>query len=337
MVNPAPSPNSGSFLRRGEASTNTAVYLLIGAERYLKEKAINDLRSSLLDKLCGELDYKVLHGQDTSSDEILASVLTIPFFSAKRLVVVKDFEKLSKEDTARIINYIKNPNKYTCLVIDAKEGALLKDDPSLARHVKVLKFSDPTDNEISSWIARFVSSRGKTIDEDAIEILKELQGRDMLNISQELEKLITYTGERKKIIVSDVENLVGKSVMASAFDIAHAVAQMDTAKAVNIVHELVSAGKRAHEIIGLLAWHFKTLLKIKALSSSGRTEYAVTQELRLSRRRAQEFFTQSALYSHEEIGSKLEVLLEADLSIKRARYSPSMILEFAIIRLCLAD
>lgn len=318
-----------------------AVILLVGSERYLKEKAINDLRLSLLDSSSGELDYKVLHGADTSADEILASVSVIPFFSSKRLVVVKNFEKLSKEDTSRIINYIKNPNQYTCLIIDTADGDILKNDPELSRYAKVLRFSEPTDTEISSWVSKFVSTQGKTIEEEAIEILKELKGCDLLNLSQELEKLITYTGTRKKIALSDVEGLVGKSVMASAFDIAHAAAEMNTSKAVSIVYELASSGKKPHEIIGLLAWHFKTLLKIKALLSGDgdrgpETEYAIAQEIRVPRKSMQAFFTQAALYSSEEIGSKLQILLDADLSIKRARYSPSLILEFAIIRLCLA-
>lgn len=312
-----------------------AVILLVGPEKLLKEKAINDLRKSLLDDLSGELDYKVLHGRDTSANEILAAVSTIPFFSSKRLVVVKDFEELSKEDTLRVINYIKNPNQYTRLIIDSEEGEMLKLDPSIIRNVKVVKFSEPTDTETSGWISRFISARGKTIEEGAIEILKELQGSDLLNLSQELEKLSTYTGDRKKITISDVENLVGKSVMASAFEIAHAAAEKNTTEAIGIIHQLVTYGKKAHEIIGLLAWHFKILLKIKALSSLGRTEYAITQELRLSKKNARDFFTQSALYSIEDIGSKLEILLEADLGIKRAKYNPSMILEFAVIRLCL--
>ena len=317
-------------------SSNPAVILLVGSEKYLKEKAINDLRLSLLDNSSGELDYKVLHGTDTSADEILASVSVIPFFSSKRLVVVKNFEKLSKEDTSRLVSYIKNPSQYACLVIDTVDGNILKDEPALARYVKVLKFSEPTDIEISSWISKFVSSRGKAIEEEAIEILKELKGCDLLNLSQELEKLITYTGARKKIAVSDVEDLVGKSVMASAFDIAHAAAEMNTSRAIGIVYDLVSAGKKPNEIIGLLAWHFKTLLKIKTLLSESRTEYSIRQDLKVPRKALEAFFTQAALYSSGDIGSKLQILLDADLSIKRAKYSPSLILEFAIIRLCLA-
>jgi len=334
-VNPASSPNPGSPLRRGGVKTIPAVILLVGIDRYLKEKAINELRSSLLDTSCADLDYKVLHGEDASADEILASVSTVPFFSSKRLVVVKNFEKLSGEDTERLISYIKNPTPTTCLALDTNDAAILKDEPSIARYAKVVKFYGLAETEVSSWISRFVSSKGKAIEEEAIEIIKELQGCDLLNLSSELEKLITYTGGRKNIKVSDVEGLVGKSATASAFDIAHAVAKMDTAKAISIVHEISSYGKRPHEIIGLIAWHFKTLLKIKALIQEGRTEYSITEALRLPRKKAGEFFTQSASYSRDDIGAKLEILLEADLSIKRAKYSPSLILEFAVIRLCL--
>ncbi len=336
MVNPAHSPQPESSRRTGGVNTQPAVILLAGKERYLKEKAIKDLRSSFLDNNCQELDYKVLHGTDTSADEILSSVSTIPFFSSKRLVVIKDFDRLSKEDKSRLINYIKNPNQYTCLIIDSDEGTIIEDDPSIARYLRVMRFSNPAEAETSSWIARFVSSRGKTIEEGAIEILRESHGGDLLSLSQEMEKLIAYAGSRNKITSADAEDLVGKSVLSSAFDIAHAVAEMDTSRAISIIRELSVHGKRPHEIIGLLSWHFKTLLRIKTLFSLRRTEHAVIQELRLPRKSAQALFTQSALYSYEQIGHKLQVLLEADLGIKRTKYSPSLILEFAVIRLCLA-
>lgn len=316
-------------------NTTSPVFLLVGEERYLKDKAIFDLRSSLLDGASGELDYKVLYGPDTSVGEILDCASTIPFFSSKRLIVVKDFEKLPKEDIGRLLTYIKKPNQYTCLVIDTKSDDILKNNPSLAGYAKILRFSDPVGTEISSWITRFVSSRGKVIDEDAIEILKDLQGGDLLNLSQELEKLVTFTGQREKITKGDVEGLVGKSVIASAFDIASSVSEKDTSRAIAITYDLISSGKRPHEIIGLLAWHFKMMAKIRELISRGETEFSISQALKMSRSRTRSLFTQAAAYSFDQIESKLGILLEADLGIKRARYAPTLILEFAIIRLCL--
>jgi DNA polymerase III subunit delta len=205
----------------------------------------------------------------------------------------------------------------------------------LSKHIKVLKFSDLDDKELSRWITKYITSKGKSIEEEALDILKELQGRDLLNLSQELEKLITFCGGRKNITRNDVELLVGKSVLASAFDIADSVSAKDTARAIGIVYDLMSAGKKPYEIIGLLCWHFKRILKAKALLSKGSTEFSAGQLLRIPRRNAKEFFAQVRSFSSDQIEAKMQVLLETDLSIKRPRYSPSLIMEFAVIRLCL--
>ena len=316
-------------------TTSPSVFLFVGKEKYLKERAISELRSRLLDSSSGELDYKVLHGSDTSADEIINSGKTMPFFSSKRLIVVKDFDKLSKEDTSKIAAYIKNPNQHTCLIIDSDDASILKDEPSIAGYAKVMRFAPLSDNELSGWIKKYLSMQGKTIEDDALDMLKESKGADLLSLSLELDKLITFTGKRGKVASDDVENLVGKSVVASAFDIASAIGDKNAPKAISIAHELTSSGKKPYEIIGILSWFFKRVLKAKLLLDAGDTESSVGQKLGIKRRSAEEFFTHVHSFSAQSLESKMKVLLDADLGIKRPRYRASLILEFAIIRLCL--
>ena len=335
MVNPASSPNLASSLKRGGINRSPSVFLFTGTEKYLKELAISELRSRLLDSSSGELDYKVLHGSDTSADEIINSGKTMPFFSSKRLIVVKDFDKLSKEDTSKVAAYIKNPNQHTCLIIDSDDASILEDEPSIAGYAKVLRFAPLSDNELSNWIKKYLSMQGKTIEDDALDILKESNGAQILNLSRELDKLMTFIDKRKSVTCDDVESLVGKSAVASAFDIASAIGDRNASKAISIVHELTSSGKKPYEIIGILSWFFKRLLKAKLLLDAGDTESSVSQKLRINRRSAEEFFTQVHSFSALDLESKMKVLLDADLSVKRPRYSPSLIMEFAIIRLCL--
>jgi DNA polymerase III subunit delta len=315
--------------------TSPPVFLFLGTEKYLKERAISELRSRSLDSSSGELDYKVLYGSDTSADEIISSAGTIPFFSSKRLIVVKDFDKLSKEDTLKITNYIKNPNQHTCLIIDSDDASILEDSPSIARYAKVLKFAPLSDNELSSWIKKYLSAQGKTIEDDALDILKEFKGSDILGLSGELDKLVTFIDKRRSVTGDDVENLVGKSVVASAFDIASAIGDRDASKAISIVHELASSGKKPYEIVGILSWFFKRVLKAKLMLDAGDTESSVGQKLRVNRKSAEEFFTHVHSFSAEALESKMKMLLDADLNIKRPRYNPSLTMEFAVIRLCL--
>jgi len=335
MVNPASSSNPVSPLKRGGVDASPSVLLFTGKEKYLKERAINELRSRLLDSSSGELDYKVLYGSDTSADEIISSAGTMPFFSSKRLIVVKDFDELSKEDISKVATYIKNPNQHACLVIDSDDASILDDSPSMARYAKVLRFSSFSDTELSAWIKKYLSIQGKTIEDDAMDILKEFKGADSLSLSQELDKLVTFINKRKSVTRNDVENLVGKSAVTSAFDIASAIGDRDASRAIGIVHELTSSGKKPYEIIGILSWFFKRILKAKLLLEAGDTEYSVSQKLRINRRSAEEFFTHAYSFSAKEIESKMKILLNADLGVKRPKYRASLIMELAIIKLCL--
>ena len=103
-----------------------SVFLFAGNDSYSKEQAIKKLKSSLLDSSSSELDYKVFDGADAEVRDILDHVSTIPFLASKRLIIIKHFEKLSKEDTSRLIDYIKNPTKSTCLVLDAEDDSIIK-------------------------------------------------------------------------------------------------------------------------------------------------------------------------------------------------------------------
>jgi len=335
MVSPAPRSDPSPSLRDGGVTTSPSVFLFVGKEKYLKERAISELRSRSLDSSSGELDYKVLHGADTSADEIINSASTIPFFSSKRLIVVKDFDKLSKEDVSKVTAYIKNPNQHTCLIIDSDDTSILEDSPSLARYAKVLRFNHLSDNELSAWIKKYLSAQGKTIEEDALDILKESKGADILSLSRELDKLITFIYKRKSVTGDDVKSLVGKSIASSAFDIASAIGDKNASKAIGIVHELTLSGMKPYEVIGILSWFFKRVLKAKLLLETGDTESSVIQKLRINRKNIEEFFTHVHSFSAEALESKMNILLDADLRIKRPKYNPSLIMEFAIIRLCL--
>jgi len=312
-----------------------SVFLFIGDENYLKEKALKDLSSSLLDSSSKELDYKIFYGGETDAKEILDYATTVPFLAAKKLIVIKEFEKLAQDSQARLIAYIKRPSKFTCLVLDTTNASVLDDFHSIRRYVNVLRFDELTDSQASTWIKRFLASRDKEIEKDALEILKELQGVNLLSMAQELEKLIAFVGERKVIKTSDVEDLVGKSLVRSVFDLAWAIGEKKTDEALRLASDLILTGKKTHEIVGLLYWHLKRLLRARILQSKGESDYSISNILRINRRNFNEFFKQVRSYDIAQIKSRIHILLEADLDIKTTKLDPTLLLEYAIIRLCL--
>lgn len=318
-------------------NSKPSVFLFIGNDIYLKNRALEELSSSLLDRSSKELDYKVFYGGDLDIAEVLDHANTIPFLASKKLIVIKDAEKISREEASRLITYIKNPISSTCLILESADDSFLSGENDVAGYVNVRRFDNLSDNELSAWIKRLISKKSgsKTISTDAVESIKELQGQDLLSLDQELEKLIAFVGEKGEISSDDVGEVVGRTLTVSAFDLADAIETKKIDDALSIIADLILSGKKHYEIIGLLCWHLKRVMKAVMLREKGESDFRIANALRISKRYADDFFGQLAALDLGKVRLRMQILLEADLDLKRTKYDPALVLEFAVIRMCL--
>lgn len=316
-------------------SARPSVFLFVGSDTYSKEKAIRKLADSLLDSSSRQLDYKVFRGAHSHAREILDNISTIPFMAPKRLVVVKDFERLPDEDRKRLIEYAKKPSKTSCLVLDSRDDYVPEDFRRASLHAEVKVFGEPTGADLALWIRRFLSENGKKIEPDAVEFLKEARAQNLSQLSNELEKLVAFVGARETIKSADVEVLVGRNLVASAFDLTNAIESNKVDEALKVVADLLTGGKKHFEIIGLLSWHVKRLLRAKTLQLKGGTDTYIANALKVNRKYFGKFFQQVRGLKIDTIRSQMRILLEADLDIKRSKLDPALVLECAVIRLCL--
>ena len=84
-----------------------------------------------------------------------------------------------------------------------------------------------------------------------------------------------------------------------------------------------------------MCWQTKRLFRGRMLMESGMADAEIANSLKISRRYHDRFFAQARRSSPAQVESKMRVLLEADLDIKRSKYDPAIALEFAVIKLCL--
>jgi DNA polymerase-3 subunit delta len=243
---------------------------------------------------------------------------------------------MAKDGIRLLAGAIKDLPKTTCLVLESEDDSVLDKYPEFNGRVSVKVFGELKGQSLLSWASGFVSSvSGKTIDKDAVFLLSELKGNLPIDLAGELEKLIAFVGERKSIKASDVEELVGRSVEASAFDIGWQIGRRDAASALRLVSDLMRSGKRPHEIVGVISWHLNRLLKALELRGNGRCDNDITAELGIRWKDTDAFFGQMKAFDINGVRSKIKALLAADLDIKRSRYDQGLVLEFAVIRLCL--
>ena len=103
------------------------------------------------------------------------------------------------------------------------------------------------------------------IDADGARELVDALGGDMMMISNELEKLILYVGEKKRITLGDVETMVLAAKQRSLYELTDAISSKERVRALEILDAILSSGDGEEAAIGhiyMLAKTFRQMLVI---------------------------------------------------------------------------
>ena len=109
---------------------------------------------------------------------------------------------------------------------------------SIARIVELARVEE---SEAVRWIGEYGATRDVKIDADAARELVDALGGDMMMVSNELEKLILYVGEKKRITLGDVETMVLAAKQRSLYELTDAISAKDRVRA------LADAGRNSKQ------------------------------------------------------------------------------------------
>jgi len=140
------------------------------------------------------------------------------------------------EKLAAIEDYCKNPNPDALVVFVADHISIPADvrrmemqdkeryqriRETMGQYCGIVELARVEEGEAVRWISEYCASRGVgvKIDADGARELVDALGGDMMMISNELEKLILYVGEKKRITLGDVETMVLAAKQRSLYEL----------------------------------------------------------------------------------------------------------------------
>ena len=100
-------------------------------------------------------------------------------------------------------------------------------------------------------------------------MLPERVGNDLYQMSQELDKLLGYIGDRPGITEADVEAITGGVVFTKVYEMVDAVSNGDSDRALKLYRNLIYNKESIDEIMGSLGRQFNTIYKLKGFEGSG--------------------------------------------------------------------
>lgn len=308
-------------------------YLFAGPEEFLKQEAVISLRTHLLSPAERQLNIDKLSGNQTSAEEIINCVATVPMFGQYRIIEVTDAQRLSVSAKEKVVGYLSRIPSYSVLVMIVSEADFRqKFYKSFSEQGAAYNFVALPERSLPEWIQKKVAESGKTIEPKAILKLIEKVGGDAGQLTSEIEKLLVG---REKITEQLVEQVVGGGRRYTVYQLLDTVAERDLPKALVIFNNLVAGGEDLGGIIHWLSEHFFRLF----ILSNNESSPANNQSIDINRLGILPYFLekyqqQARNFTLDEIGRAIIMIAQADVDRRLVKVKPELTIEMLLVNLC---
>jgi len=244
------------------------LYFFYGDEGFL----MDELQALLLEHALAphERDFNLdlFHGPDADVRSVLGACAAFPMMAARRVVVVRGFERL--QDNRRFVTYAEAPNPAAVVLLLCAGKPNLAAHPyrALKQHAAAVEFKPLYDRQMPGWIAERARGMGLKVEAAAAQMLAQSVGSDLRAAAVELEKLQAYAGRRTILTEADVLEAGGHLREYNVFELQKALGEGDRLRATGIVERLLAqASNRSGEALRVVAMLTRYLQQLRRLSA----------------------------------------------------------------------
>jgi DNA polymerase-3 subunit delta len=335
-------------------------YVLAGDEIYLYERCRRVVIDSLLDSSLREFSLSDLDLAETSIFHVLDLARTPSLMAPFQIIFVRNLKNLytrgaKKEEFAALKDYFRSPNPQAVLIFVADHLRIPADlrrmdlqdkerferiRETLGDDCGVVELARVDEADAVRWLLATAESREMKFDPDAARELADALGADMMLIASELEKLMLYAFDRKRITLGDVETMVLAAKQRSLYELTDAISARDKPRALALLHGLLNASDGGEDsAIGhlyMLARTFRQMIVIleKNVRDSRAIWQALWQGFRMPPFAAEDLIRQARRYSsRRELTQKLRLIANADLELRSSPPDKRLVLERLVMQL----
>jgi DNA polymerase-3 subunit delta len=325
------------------------VYFLYGPEDYLIEEEIQELLNRTLSQKERGFNFHLFNGEDHSNQEIIQTAQTLPMFSQYRFVLVREADHMDEEKVEALMEYIKKPSPSTCLVLHSQTiGPWKAYRKEIDKIGKVTEYTRLKGRALVPWIKNRMMEKGKTLSEEAADYLVEVVGDHLYDLDNALEKIFLSVGEKRRIELSDAEEITTEVKISTVFDLTDAIGHQNLEKALGILEKAMESkaivfrkeeegskfGDPIPFLLSMMAKQYWSMLVIKQMSSHRRDIGELAKELGTSPWNIKKMLDQGKNFSEASLQEGILKCHQTDLAIKRSRGPKDLLMEKLAIDLC---
>lgn len=116
------------------------------------------------------------------------------------------------------------------------------------------------------WIQSKLNENFKDIKRDALDLFIELTGINFNIVSQEIEKLILFLGDRPTINKQDVNQIINRSLEQNVFLLTEYIQKRKKEQAIHLVKDLITMKEEPIKLLALITSNYRLFYQCKILS-----------------------------------------------------------------------
>lgn len=311
--------NSREFVARLQKEGPPSAVLLYGPEQGLAARHAALLRRAVVAEDEEEMDAENFYGGDLDLGRFLSACNAFPFFARRRAIVLKDADQLSTANRDGVLAYLKAPSPTSVLVIlagplEAKQG--LRKTFETHKVAWCIPHFALEGRELLLWIRMQLQNAGFAVEQDAVTLLAQRLEGDARNAESEIEKLMLFMGERRRVELEDVLASVGESRVQNGFALASALLTGRVETALLILDQLLESGEEPLLLLGLIAQRLRRLIQGAHMLQQGNEPETVATKLQIFWKEKAEFFSLANGISTRRLANGLMRCQEADQELK---------------------
>ena len=201
-----------------------------------------------------------------------------------------------------------------------------------------MEFARQSQRDLTAWIRKHALAAGKDISDKACEYLTFRTGGAMTTLASELDKLTAYAAGHE-ITIQDIDAVVIPVLDAQVFDMTDAIAAGNFAKALEVLHLLLSMQQEPIPILAAIGSQMRRLYYARVCLNAGKGDGALGELIKTATGRAPHPYVLSKTVSAARRLSDgfcrraVKLCMEADWQMKSSGDDPARILELLLLTL----
>ena len=309
----------------------TKQYLFYGSSQAIVLDEVNELIQSLQIEEEGRSFYDLA---EQTFDVVYEDMISPPFFTDKKLIVIKHFEFVYDNTFAKtsVESFFKSTPDDVVLILLASH---LTEDKTF-RHVLDLYVDHHEvemydDVKMSEMIKKAFHSNDITIDSDALMLLINRLSYHPDQLKSYLDKIIVYALKQKDVKKTDIEKLVPLPLEDNVYALVDKFLQNQFSVAINIYHDLRNQQQDPIRILQLIGRRLNDLEDTKILLNQRKNQDFISKSLQVSSGKAYYMIKEAKSIALKVIQTYIDQVAHLDYLIKSGRIDKALGVELFLL------